>query len=155
MSAFALNVTQELYDWVTSHKGHPDPKFNPKCFYSTFLRVSDLIKHQGNVLVDAKYRAVLNRLLQEPLALDNQIPYITLDCVSGELKVNDGNHRLMAFSALGYTWFPVVVAVVSTPGADPVRHIPERYIGHNDYDNARLWRGHEKEVLRDIYTLLL
>jgi len=154
-TAFDLHVSDELYEWIRTHRGHPNARFNPTCYYSCFLKVADLINVHGNTLVDAKYEAVLQRVMDEPLALqEDNMPFVTLDCVTGAMRLVDGNHRLAAFHALGYVWFPVVVAVVSTPGGEPVRHIPKRYQGDNNYDNARLWRGSEAAILQDVFHLI-
>lgn len=145
--AFALGVTEELFEWVSAHKGHPNPRFNPKCFYSCFLKVTDLLPHMGNELNSSFITK------DDLIELDDRVPFITLDCVSGELKMEDGNHRLASFAKLGYTWFPVIVAIICTPGASPLRAIPDCYQGCNDYDHARLWRGNEREILYNVFHL--
>lgn len=145
--AFALGVSENLLKWVRAGKGHPDPLFNPTAHYSTFLKVSDLLLHMGNEL------CATFTVTHDPIELDERVPFVTLDCVSGALRLENGNHRLASFARLGYVWFPVVVVIISTPGAHPIRHIPGRYQGCNDYDHARLWKGHERDILYSVFYL--
>lgn len=144
-------VSADFYEWVTAHKGHPDPAFNPKAYYSCLLKTSDLLAIRGNTLnANHKYDIALERLRREPLTMENP-PILALDCVSGNAKLVEGNNRLTAFHTLGYEWFPVFVVVTSTPGAECVRFIPDEFTGMNDYDHARFWRFHEAEVLAKVY----
>lgn len=145
-------VSAELYEWVSAHKGHPDPAFNPKSHYSCFLKTEELLYVRGNAInANGKYDIALERLRTEPLTMESP-PILALDCVSGDAKLVEGNNRLAAFHTLGYEWFPVVVVITSTPGAQLVRPIPDEFTGMNDYDHARYWRYHEAEVLAKVYA---
>lgn len=147
-------LSKEVQDWIKERKGHPDPAFNPTCYYSCLFKTSDLMKHAKRNEINANNKLIiaLERLKVEPLTMES-FPILSLDCVSGEMCLIEGNNRLIAFLTLGYTWFPVIVAIVQTPGSEQVREIPEQYLGTNDWDNASLWRHHEADIISDVYEL--